>query len=31
VLSGCLDVDLHEAVGLVRGGCDQTLALKILL
>ena len=27
----CADVDLHGAVALIRGGCGQKLALKILL
>jgi hypothetical protein len=31
VLSRRLDVDLHEAVDLVRRGCPHELALQILL
>jgi hypothetical protein len=30
-LSGRLDIDLHTATDLVRRGCPQELALKILL
>jgi hypothetical protein len=31
LLSTHHDVDLHEAIGLLRGGCDQTVAMLILL
>lgn len=31
VLAICVDVDLHEAVALIRDGCSQADALKILL
>lgn len=27
----CADVDLHDAVALIREGCSQAVALKILL
>ena len=30
-LAGRLDVDLHHAVDLLRGGCGEELALRILL
>lgn len=30
-LAGRLDIDLHTAIDLVRHGCPQDLALKILL
>ena len=31
LLASQFDVDLHEAVDLIRDGCEQGLALKILL
>jgi hypothetical protein len=31
VLAICADVDLHQAVMLLRSGCCQKLALEILL
>jgi hypothetical protein len=31
LLSTHHDVDLHEAIKLLRGGCDQTVAMLILL
>jgi hypothetical protein len=30
-LAGALDADLHEAVQLVRSGCDPRVAAEILL
>ena len=31
LLSECADVDLHEAVALLRAGCPSETALRILL
>jgi hypothetical protein len=31
LLSTHQEVDLHEAIRLLRGGCDQTVAMLILL
>lgn len=31
VLSRLLDVDLHQAIGLLEAGCERDLAVKILL
>jgi hypothetical protein len=31
VLAGRFDVDLHEAIAILRAGCDPELALQILL
>jgi hypothetical protein len=30
-IAGRLDIDLHRAVDLIRGGCEPDLALRILL
>jgi hypothetical protein len=30
-IAGRLDIDLHYAVDMIRGGCDPDLALRILL
>lgn len=31
VLAICADVDLHDAIRLLEAGCEQDVALKILL
>ena len=31
LIAGCLDVDLHEAVALIRNGCKESTAVLILL